>query len=148
VTAAERNERRRLQSILDDERYGPALVRLTRSEQRDVLRLVEGGDGRAARAEIARLDVARKGRRREASAKRPVVPWGAARAVIGAAVQTRQAEGDWRWGARTVDTWQARARAHKASVVDVAMVAALTPSELRGRAWEHRFDEYSIFWYH
>ena len=68
----DRAERRRLKTLLDDEHYGPALVRLTRSQQRQVLDLVEQNKGREARTLIDRMDRERKDKRTGAP-KRKVV---------------------------------------------------------------------------
>lgn len=73
-------ERRRLQRLLNDEQYGPALVRLNKGQQRRILDLVSANQGKIARSEILRLDAERKQKvkerskqRREAGGKRVTV---------------------------------------------------------------------------
>lgn len=51
---------RRVNSLLADEHYGPALARLGRADTGAVLLLVQTGDMRGARREIDRLDAARR----------------------------------------------------------------------------------------
>lgn len=50
---------RRLNAVLNDEEYGPKLVRLNRADERRVLDLIEAGKGREARKEIVRCDTLR-----------------------------------------------------------------------------------------
>ena len=57
-------EKRRLQRILNDETYGPALVRLNRAQQREVLDLISEDRGREARQRILALDEQRRAARR------------------------------------------------------------------------------------
>lgn len=57
---AQTNASRRLNRILRDEDYGPKLVRLSRADQRTILELISENRGRQARAEILRLDEARR----------------------------------------------------------------------------------------
>ena len=63
-----RNARRRLQRILNNELYGPKLVRLNRAQERTVLDLIEAGEGKRARQAILDYDAERRAGRR-----RPVV---------------------------------------------------------------------------
>jgi hypothetical protein len=55
-------EQRRLKTILNDERYGPALVRLNRKDQRVILDLISANRGREARTEILARDETRRAR--------------------------------------------------------------------------------------
>lgn len=57
---AQSAEQARLRRILNDEHYGPALVRLTKAEQRRVLDLIEQNRGAEARKLIDELDRKRK----------------------------------------------------------------------------------------
>lgn len=66
ATAADRNARRRLQRILDDEELGPKLARLRGDDERRVLRLISENRGSEARAEIRAADARRRQRVREA----------------------------------------------------------------------------------
>lgn len=59
-----RAERERLNRILNDEEYGPKLVRLNKADQRTVLDLISANQGKQARAEILRLDEERRNTRR------------------------------------------------------------------------------------
>lgn len=57
---------KRLDKILADDEYGPALVRLNKRDERAVLDMIENGDRswrRKVELEIDRLDKVRKGRR-------------------------------------------------------------------------------------
>lgn len=65
ATAADRNARRRLQRLLDDEDYGPKLARLRGEDERRVLRLISENRGAEARAEIQAADERRRQRVRE-----------------------------------------------------------------------------------
>ena len=67
-------EQRRLARVLTDENYGPALVRLSRVEQRTVLDLISANRGREARTTIRELDAARRARRQERDAARRTRP--------------------------------------------------------------------------
>lgn len=60
-----RRYRRRLNTLLADEDYGPKLVRLSAADQQKVLGLVFTGRGREARALVIRLDHDRRDRERE-----------------------------------------------------------------------------------
>ena len=60
---AQSNASRRLGRILRDEDYGPKLVRLSRTDQRTILELIDANRGAQARREILRLDEARRRRR-------------------------------------------------------------------------------------
>lgn len=51
----------RLRRLLNDEDYGPKLVRLSAADQQQVLQLVNQNKGREARATINRLDEQRRG---------------------------------------------------------------------------------------
>lgn len=62
ATAAERNARRRLQTLLDSEEYGPALARLRGADERRVLTLIEQNRGAEARREILAADERRRTR--------------------------------------------------------------------------------------
>ena len=67
--AVDRNARRRLQRILDDEDYGPKLARLRGADEQRALSLIDAGRGREARAHITaaderRREIARASRRR------------------------------------------------------------------------------------
>ena len=53
---AQTNASRRLNRILRDEDYGPKLVRLSRTDQRQILDLIDANRGAQARREILRLD--------------------------------------------------------------------------------------------
>ncbi len=55
--------KRRLNALLQDEEYGPKLVRLKREDERRVLELVYENRGREARQAIDDLDRARRRRR-------------------------------------------------------------------------------------
>ena len=65
MTPEERAERSRLNRILNNEEYGPKLVRLGKGDQRRIFDLIERGDP-TTRSEILRLDEARR-----ASARKP-----------------------------------------------------------------------------
>jgi len=60
-----RRYRRRLNTVLRDEDYGPKLVRLSAADQQKVLGRIFAGEGREARALITELDEARRDRERE-----------------------------------------------------------------------------------
>ena len=60
---AQSNASRRLNRILRDEDYGPKLVRLSRTDQRKILELIDAGRGAQARREILRLDEERRRRK-------------------------------------------------------------------------------------
>lgn len=64
MTRAERNSARRLHRILNDEEFGPKLVRLGRRDARRVLDAVDANDGKRARELIVQLDDQRRARRR------------------------------------------------------------------------------------
>ncbi len=67
----ERAERRRLNAILSDVEYGPALVRLPKSEQRVILDLISENKGKEARSKIIGFTEERSvARRAKAAAKR------------------------------------------------------------------------------
>ena len=55
--------KRRVRRLLNDEDYGPKLVRLSAQDQQTVLRLVYRNQGREARRAVIELDAARRGRR-------------------------------------------------------------------------------------
>lgn len=55
--------KRRLATLLADEHYGPALARLNRSQEREVLDLIWRGQSAEARKAIDRLDRSRRTRR-------------------------------------------------------------------------------------
>lgn len=59
---AQSNASRRLNRILRDEDYGPKLVRLSRTDQRTILELIDANRGAQARREIIRLDSERRAR--------------------------------------------------------------------------------------
>lgn len=60
-----RRYRRRLNTVLRDEDYGPKLIRLSAADQQKVLGLIFTGRGREARALIVELDEQRRDRERE-----------------------------------------------------------------------------------
>lgn len=62
--AREDAARRRLLRILNDETYGPKLVRLNRRDQREILDLIDRGETDQARKLILHLDEERRKRRR------------------------------------------------------------------------------------
>lgn len=64
---AQANASRRLNRILRDEDYGAKLVRLSRTDQRHILDLIDANRGAQARREILRLD---EERRRSATVRR------------------------------------------------------------------------------
>lgn len=64
ATAADRNARRRLQTLLSDEDYGPKLARLRGADERRVLRLISENRGAEARREILAADERRLERAR------------------------------------------------------------------------------------
>lgn len=71
-TVSDRNAERRLRAILNDEQYGPKLVRLNRADERRVLDLIEQNRGAEARKTILQLDEARRtGRRVKSFLKLP-----------------------------------------------------------------------------
>ncbi len=53
-------EQKRLERILSDEEYGPKLVRLNKSQERQVLDLIERNKSREARKLINQLDEQRR----------------------------------------------------------------------------------------
>lgn len=57
---AQTNASRRLNRILRDEDYGAKLVRLSRTDQRKILDLIDNNRGAQARREINRLDAERR----------------------------------------------------------------------------------------
>lgn len=64
MASPERNARRRLQRVLDDEVYGPKLARLSAKDARSVLDAIDAGKPQAAVfKEIDRLDAVRKARK-------------------------------------------------------------------------------------
>jgi len=67
-------EERRLQRIILDPEYGPALFRLRKTEQRTILDMISGNDSRGARKEILRLDAERAQRARERRAAKKSAP--------------------------------------------------------------------------
>jgi hypothetical protein len=58
--AADRNALRRLQRLLDDETYGPALARLRGADERTVLQAISENRGADARREILAADERRR----------------------------------------------------------------------------------------
>lgn len=69
---AKSNAVKRLERILNDEEYGPKLVRLNRKDEAYILDLIDRNKGREARKEILRLDEARLARAR--AARKPKAP--------------------------------------------------------------------------
>jgi hypothetical protein len=63
--AADRNALRRLQRLLDDETYGPALARLRGDDERRVLQAISENRGADARREILAADQRRRDRIRD-----------------------------------------------------------------------------------
>lgn len=55
---------KRLERILANEEYGPKLARMNRRDEAYILDLIERNQGKKARAEIIRLDEARREQRR------------------------------------------------------------------------------------
>jgi hypothetical protein len=69
----QRRAEARLTRLLNDEEYGPKLVRLSRTDERTVLDLIEANRGRAARKKLIELDEARRHRERVTSRVRRYV---------------------------------------------------------------------------
>jgi hypothetical protein len=125
-------EQRRLDAVLSDERYGPALVRLqgkrkTESPQvRQVLNLISDNRGRDARKLILKLD---EQRRQENLAQRRAVGLPRPPAVPGVVRKTR-AELMYDAASNLLNLWAGRADAPKV----YRNLMAATDSELRRAA--------------
>lgn len=61
---------RRLRTFLSDEEYGPKLVRLNRSQQQEILQLINDNRGRDARRRVVELDEERRSENRIAARAR------------------------------------------------------------------------------
>ena len=152
---ARRAEERRLKRILDNEDYGPKLVRLSERSQRAVLDLISSGDTRAAKAKIIALTDEQLQRRREQSMHRA------------AGLSTRRPTGSvWRQPAEVLAPIAAERRPDKQFDPDVYESTALLRAQsgdldrflaLRGSEaamieaarWDAKQNlPWSPFWYH
>lgn len=91
--------KRRLNTILSDENYGPKLARMNRRDERRVLDLIEANRGREARQAIDQLDAHRRKRRTVIARARRYASRGASERV-----QERPEELDWMDGEADIET--------------------------------------------
>ena len=160
VYQSTRQERDRLNRLLRNETYGPALVRLGATGQREILDLISLGDSKAVRARLTELDSLRRQAVRERSAARRQAARGWQTApgvkVTGAMVQARaRMDRIMRTysGFRTIDVWEAKAE-RLASSDDIRAIADGPDESVLDRGSEDSYAaqrgelEYSAFWYH
>jgi len=160
VYQSNRAERARLNRVLRDETYGPALVRLSKTGQREILDLISNGDSKAVRARLTELDSLR----REAVRVRSMARRQAARGwqtAPGVKVTSGMVEARSRMdrimrtysGFRTIDEWEAKAK-RLASAEDIRAIADGPDESVLDRGSEDSYAaqrgelEYSAFWYH
>lgn len=137
-----RNALRRLQTILNDEDYGPKLARLNRADERRVLDLIEQNKGKQARSEILRLDEARRAKRR--GRVKPINIDELRRQAF--ANIRRQVNGHPKTVRLGVDLM---------TPDELQYAAAATDDEIRVRAGDRSYakyydeidDDYNVFWY-
>jgi hypothetical protein len=157
----DRNERRRLERLLSDERYGPALVRLNKTGQREIFDLVSAGDTKRVRARLLELDAQRREKVRNRSNRRrleasgiPVRPGAVVTSDMVrahrrmAAIMERNG-----WG-RGVPRWRREAE-QKAEPAELRrLVEMTTDDEIYDQGSEDAYAaqrgeiDYSPFWYH
>lgn len=160
LTSEERNERRRLQRILADERYGPMLARLRGSREKQVLRLISEGLTKEAREAIVQHTENRLARRRELAAARraqtvPRAPLFDAAKVTRAGKRLERAVGGFTGafgkGPGTRAAWERMVWAHQyepwvsESLDEILTLPMHHLAELAGAA---SHSDYSPYWYH
>lgn len=147
-------ERDRLRRILQHETYGPALTRLSKTGQREILVLISAGQTRQVRARLAELDLQRRTAVRDRSAIRRLEKRPGFHKAPGVKVTTdmvaayRLMDSIMRPMGYNSAKWKARAEA-MARADDLHALATMTEDEVGQHASMHARDaDYSVFWYH
>lgn len=139
ASAADRNARRRLQTLLADEDYGPKLARLRGEDERRVLRLVEQNRGKEARAAIDEADARRRARVRAQRRE----------TLVRAAVNNERVQHRDHY---EINESAVRAHLADASDAELRFIARASRQQLVDRAREPPRvlpdREYNPFWYH
>jgi hypothetical protein len=142
---AQKNLQRKLKRLLDDERYGPALVRLNRADQRVILDLIETSDARTVRRELLRLDETRRGKIRERSrARREKVSAGPSWEDVARRARENLSR---KFQGLDEDGWIKHARMYRPSTTELEEVANASETEIRAKA-RSQAPPWNPFWYH
>lgn len=139
---------RRLESILNNEEYGPKLVRLNRTDEAYILDLVDRNQGLKARKEILRLDEQRRSnaRERRQARKAPVIDINALRA---------KAYAKMRRSFNNSHPHRVKRNLSYATSSDLEYIIESTPDEIRAKAadrgnirtYEDDDIELNVYWY-
>ena len=139
ASAADRNARRRLHTLLADEDYGPKLARLRGEDERRVLRLIDENRGREARAAIDEADARRRARVRAQRRE----------TLVRAAVANERVQHQAHYN---IIESAVRAHLRDATDAELRFIANATRQQLIDRAREPPrvlgTREYNPFWYH